>query len=55
MFSQIEKGFSKIQSPPNTISHSPKDFKPNQAKSVREKKDGLAFKIWRTVISVLVE
>ena len=35
MFCQIEKGLSKIQSPPNTISHSPKNFKSNQAKSVR--------------------
>ena len=39
IFCIIEKGFIKIQSPPNTISHSPKNLKPNQAKSVREKKE----------------
>ena len=36
IISQIENGLIKTQSPPNTISHSPKHFKPSQAKSVRE-------------------
>ena len=32
-----------LQSPPNTLSNSPKNFKPNQAKSVREKKGWTIF------------
>ena len=35
MVIKIRSNWSK-QSPPHTISHSPKNFKPNQAKSLRE-------------------
>ena len=48
LFCQTENGFIKTLSPPSTVSHSSKNFKPNQAKSVREKKDGLALKIQQT-------
>ena len=43
IFCHIGKVFIKTQSPPNTISHSPKHFKPSQAKSVREKKGWPSF------------
>ena len=42
-----QKGIIKIQSPQNTTAQSPKNFKPNQAKSVREcerKKGWASFK-----------